>query len=144
MVIVGGKERKVMYIDAIDHVVLTVRDVDAARDWYTTVLGMKPVTFGDGRRALAFGSQKINIHAAGREFEPKAERPTPGSGDLCFITSVPLVEVQAHLAALRIPVLEGPVRRAGATGSILSVYVRDPDGNLIEISNRMPGATGAR
>lgn len=119
---------------SLDHLVLTVRDIDATCAFYEKVLGMTPVTFGEGRRALAFGSQKINLHAAGREFEPKACRPTPGSADLCFLAATPLATVAAHLAACGVPVLEGPVRRTGATGPILSLYIRDPDANLVEIA----------
>lgn len=126
-----------MYIDSIDHLVLTVKDIEASVAFYTRVLGMQTVTFGAGRTALAFGTQKINLHQQGKEFDPKAQRPTPGSGDLCFITSVPIVQVVSHLAAERVPVLEGPVQRTGATGPILSVYFRDPDMNLIEVSNRL-------
>lgn len=96
---------------------------------------MEVVSFGEGRKALIFGSQKINLHQAGAEFLPKADRPTPGSGDLCFLTSTPLNEVIAHLEALEIAVEEGPVARTGATGPIRSIYLRDPDGNLLEISN---------
>jgi catechol 2,3-dioxygenase-like lactoylglutathione lyase family enzyme len=126
-----------MKIDSLDHLVLTVLDVDASCAFYQRVLGMQVVTFGAGRKALAFGAQKINLHQAGHEFEPKAQRPTPGSADLCFLTSVPLAEVQQHLAACGVPVTEGPVQRTGAQGPILSVYFRDPDLNLIEISNRL-------
>jgi catechol 2,3-dioxygenase-like lactoylglutathione lyase family enzyme len=124
-------------IDSLDHLVLTVADVAASCDFYQRVLGMEVVTFGQGRKALAFGAQKINLHPAGREFEPKARRPTPGSADLCFLTSVPLPQVQAHLAGCGIAVTEGPVQRTGAQGPILSVYFRDPDDNLIEVSNRL-------
>ena len=124
-----------MKIDAIDHIVLTVADVEATCAFYVRVLGMEPVTFADGRRALAFGAQKINLHPAGREYEPKAHRPTAGSGDLCFVTSVPLEKVVAHLQACGVPILEGPVARTGARGPISSVYFRDPDLNLIEVSN---------
>lgn len=124
-----------MRIDSLDHLVLTVRDIDATCEFYARVMGMEAVTFGAGRRALAFGSQKINLHQQGKEFEPKAERPTPGSADLCFITSVPLAEVIAHLQACKVQVLEGPVPRTGARGPITSVYFRDPDLNLIEVSN---------
>jgi catechol 2,3-dioxygenase-like lactoylglutathione lyase family enzyme len=102
------------------------------------VLGMEVVTFADGRKALAFGRQKINLHPHGREFEPKAARPTPGSGDLCFLTSTPIAEVASHLAAEGVRIIDGPVRRTGATGPILSLYFRDPDGNLIEVSNPLP------
>jgi len=124
-------------IDSLDHLVLTVADVAATCAFYQRVLGMEVVTFGTGRKALAFGAQKINLHPAGREFEPKAQRPTPGSADLCFLTSVPLAEVQQHLAACGVTVTEGPVQRTGAQGPILSVYFRDPDLNLIEVSNRL-------
>jgi catechol 2,3-dioxygenase-like lactoylglutathione lyase family enzyme len=125
-------------VTSLDHLVLTVRDVEATCRWYESALGMTRVTFGAGRVALASGSWKINLHAAGREFEPKAAAPTPGSADLCFLTDVPLADVLAHFATLGVPVVEGPVRRTGATGPILSVYVRDPDGNLIEVANALP------
>ncbi|NKQ11589.1 VOC family protein [Pseudomonas sp. SST3] len=126
-----------MQIDHLDHLVLTVADIEATVDFYTRVLGMQEVTFGEGRKALAFGQQKINLHQAGREFEPKAERPTPGSADLCFIVATPLDEVVAHLERLGVAIIEGPVQRTGATGPIRSVYVCDPDFNLIELSNRL-------
>jgi len=126
-------------LDRLDHLVLTVADVEATVAFYERVLGMTAVTFAGGRRALAFGEQKINLHPHGREFEPKAAQPTPGSADLCFLTGVPLAEVQAHLAACGVAVIEGPVRRTGATGPILSVYFRDPDGNLIELANPIDG-----
>ncbi len=126
-----------MHIDSLDHLVLTVADLETTCAFYQRVLGMQVVTFGAGRKALAFGAQKINLHQAGREFEPKAQRPTPGSADLCFLTSVPLAQVQAHLAACGVTVNEGPVQRTGAQGPILSVYFRDPDQNLIEVSNRL-------
>jgi catechol 2,3-dioxygenase-like lactoylglutathione lyase family enzyme len=122
-------------IDSLDHLVLTVRDVEATCAFYRRVLGMEVTTFGAGRKALAFGRQKINLHEAGREFEPKAGKPTPGSADLCFLTSVPLTEVQRHLEACGVTMSEGPVQRTGAQGPILSVYFRDPDLNLIEVSN---------
>ena len=123
-----------MQIERLDHLVLTVRDIDATCAFYAGVVGMSVVTFGAGRKALSFGQQKINLHEAGREFEPKAERPTPGSADLCFIAQGPLQAVVDHLQARAIPILEGPVRRTGALGPILSVYFRDPDLNLIEVS----------
>jgi catechol 2,3-dioxygenase-like lactoylglutathione lyase family enzyme len=123
-----------MQIDRLDHLVLTVADIDRTVAFYTRVLGMREETFGAGRRALSFGRQKINLHQAGREFEPKAAHPTPGSGDLCFITDSPLPDVQQHLAACDVPIEEGPVDRTGALGPIRSVYIRDPDANLIEIS----------
>jgi len=125
-----------MKIDSLDHLVLTVRDIDTTVSFYTTVLGMDAITFGDGRKALSFGAQKINLHQHGREFEPKAQQPTPGTADLCLLTSIPLTEVLSHLAACDVAVIDGPVQRTGATGPILSVYFRDPDMNLIEVSNR--------
>jgi catechol 2,3-dioxygenase-like lactoylglutathione lyase family enzyme len=121
-------------IDRIDHVVLTVRDIEATCAFYTRVLGMAVVTFGAGRRALVFGAQKINLHQAGREFEPKAQHPTPGSADLCLIAAGPLDDAVAHLQACGVAIVEGPVARTGATGPIRSVYLRDPDANLIEVS----------
>jgi catechol 2,3-dioxygenase-like lactoylglutathione lyase family enzyme len=124
-----------MRIDRFDHVVLTVADLDATVDFYTQVLGMEAVTFGEGRRALAFGHSKINLHLAGHEFEPKADHPVPGSADLCLITLDPLDQVIAELTAYAVPVELGPVERIGATGELLSVYFRDPDQNLIEVSN---------
>lgn len=123
-----------MRIDRLDHLVLTVADVGATVDFYTRVLGMAEVTFGSGRKALAFGSSKINLHEAGHEFEPKADRPTPGSADLCLITADSLEQVVDDLAAHEVPIEEGPVDRTGATGPIRSVYFRDPDRNLIEVS----------
>lgn len=124
-----------MKIDSLDHLVLTVKDIDVTASFYSRVLGMDIVTFGGGRKALSFGAQKINLHQHTKEFEPKAQQPTPGSADLCFITSVPLPEVVNHLYLCNIAVIEGPVQRTGATGQILSVYFRDPDMNLIEVSN---------
>ena len=124
-----------MQVDRLDHIVLTVGDVAATCAFYECVLGMQVVTFAGGRKALSFGHQKINLHQAGREFEPKAHAPTPGSADICLITSTPLQEVIAHLAACKVDILEGPVQRTGAMGPITSVYFRDPDGNLIEVSN---------
>ncbi len=126
-----------MHIDHLDHLVLTVADIDATSAFYRRALGMDVVVFGTGRVALVFGRQKINLHALGREFEPKAARPTPGSADLCFITTVPLADVAMHLRAEGVAIIEGPVRRTGATGPILSLYFRDPDRNLIEVSNRL-------
>ncbi len=114
---------------------LTVADIDATVDFYTRVLGMQAVTFGAGRTALTFGRSKINLHRAGREFEPKARRPTPGSADLCLIAADPLEQVIEELATHDVPIEKGPVERTGAVGPILSVYFRDPDQNLIEVSN---------
>ncbi|GAA3124438.1 VOC family protein [Planomonospora alba] len=123
-----------MRIDRLDHLVLTVTDIEATVDFYGRVLGMEPVTFGEGRRALAFGRSKINLHRAGREFEPKAAHAVPGSADLCLISADPLEQVVAELARHGVEIEEGPVRRTGALGPIESVYLRDPDRNLIEIS----------
>lgn len=126
-----------MKIDCLDHLVLTVKDIDQSCAFYSKVMGMKLVSFDGKRKALSFGSQKINLHLSGKEFEPKAQRPTPGSADLCFLTSVPLAEVMDHLSRCGVAVLEGPVERTGAEGPILSVYFRDPDMNLIEVANRI-------
>jgi catechol 2,3-dioxygenase-like lactoylglutathione lyase family enzyme len=121
-------------IDHLDHLVLTAVDPDATVDFYTRVLGMQLETFGAGRMAFKFGNQKINLHVRGREFEPKAHVPVPGALDLCFIASMPLDQVIERLNAAQWPIIEGPVLRTGATGPVRSVYVRDPDLNLIEIS----------
>ena len=121
-------------IDHLDHLVLTTTDVDACVGFYTNLLGMSLEVFGEGRMAFRFGNQKINLHQRGREFEPKAHLPVPGALDLCFIASVPLTRVVERLNAAGWPIIEGPVMRTGATGKIRSVYVRDPDLNLIEIS----------
>ncbi|MEW6264830.1 MAG: VOC family protein [Thermodesulfobacteriota bacterium] len=126
-----------MKIDGLDHLVLTVKDIDTTASFYSRVLGMQTITYDGGRKALSFGVQKINLHQHGGEFEPKAQHPTPGSADLCFLTSVPLTEVLRHLTECEVAVIEGPVKRTGATGPILSVYFRDPDMNLIEIANRV-------
>jgi catechol 2,3-dioxygenase-like lactoylglutathione lyase family enzyme len=120
-------------VSTLDHLVLTVRDVERTIAFYSRVLGMEPVTFGAGRRALAFGSMKINLHQAGRELEPKAGAPLPGSADLCFLTDDSIDAVIATMAEHGVEIVEGPVRRTGALGAITSVYVRDPDTNLVEI-----------
>lgn len=124
-----------MQLDAIDHVVLTVRDIPASVAFYTRVLGMHEEVFGEGRRALVFGRCKLNLHQAGREFEPKAAQPTPGAVDLCLIARTPLADIADQLAAQGIAIEQGPIERTGAQGPLLSLYVRDPDGNLIELSN---------
>jgi catechol 2,3-dioxygenase-like lactoylglutathione lyase family enzyme len=122
-------------VDRIDHLVLTVFDIDRTLDFYRRVLGMEPIAFAGGRRGLAFGRQKLNLHQAGREFEPKALKPTPGSIDLCFATETPLEDVVAHLEACGVVIAAGPVQKTGALGPMMSVYFRDPDGNLVEVSN---------
>jgi catechol 2,3-dioxygenase-like lactoylglutathione lyase family enzyme len=121
-------------IDHLDHLVLTVANIEATVAFYTSALGMELVMFG-GRKALRFGEQKINLHQIGKEFEPKAAHATPGSGDLCFITKTPIEDVLAHLNGTGTRIELGPVDRTGAIGAIRSVYLRDPDFNLIEISN---------
>ena len=124
-----------MKIESIDHIVLTVKDIETTCAFYARILGMTVTTFGAGRRALAFGTQKINLHQYGNEFEPKAKVPMPGSADLCFVTATPIAQVLDHLRDHDVDLLEGPVRRSGAVGPITSAYFRDPDGNLIEVAN---------
>ncbi|EBM0652230.1 VOC family protein [Salmonella enterica subsp. enterica serovar Typhimurium] len=123
-----------MIIDRIDHLVLTVSDISTTIRFYEEVLGFSAVTFKQNRKALIFGAQKINLHQQEMEFEPKASRPTPGSADLCFITSTQINDVVSEILQAGISIVEGPVERTGATGEIMSIYIRDPDGNLIEIS----------
>lgn len=130
-----------MQISHLDHLVLTVRDIPKSLDFYSRVLGMQPVVFGQGRHALSFGQQKINLHQAGAEFEPKATHPLPGSADLCFIVNDRLDDVIEHLHALGVSILKGPVMRTGARGPIRSIYLLDPDLNLIELSNSMETAS---
>lgn len=122
-------------VDHIDHVVLTVADIQRTVDFYTRVLGMEEETFGGGRRALRFGNQKMNLHQWGEEFEPKADRPTPGSVDICLISNMPIGEVARWVKENGVEIVEGPVERRGAMGKIMSVYFRDPDRNLIEVAN---------
>lgn len=122
-------------IERLDHLVFTVANIDKTVDFYTRVLAMRHETFGEGRSALVFGQQKFNLHEQGKEFEPKAKQPTPGAIDLCLITDWPTDKVLAHLAEQGVTVTEGPVKRTGATGPIESVYFRDPDFNLIEVSH---------
>jgi catechol 2,3-dioxygenase-like lactoylglutathione lyase family enzyme len=122
-------------LDGLDHLVLTVRDMEASCAFYEKVLGMKRETFGEGRTALKFGSQKLNLHPHPTPHQPLvADVAAPGTADLCFLTATPLGEVEAHLADCAVPVELGPLRRSGAQGPILSLYVRDPDRNLIEIA----------
>ena len=124
-----------MHIASLDHLVLTVADIQRTAAFYQRALGMELVTSKEGRHALRFGVQKINLHQQGHEFQPHAARPTPGSGDLCFLTDEALPEVVSHLTREGVKIEEGPVERSGARGPISSVYLRDPDGNLIEVSN---------
>ncbi len=121
-------------IERLDHLVLTVADIDITVAFYARVLGMQRENFGAGRVALRFGEQKINLHRVGRELEPKAARPTPGSGDLCFIVDGPFEAALDHVRAQGVEILEGPVVRTGATGPITSFYFRDPDENLVEVA----------
>jgi catechol 2,3-dioxygenase-like lactoylglutathione lyase family enzyme len=127
-----------MRVTRLDHLVLTVYDIQRTATFYGEVLGMEHVLFGEGRHALAFGEQKINLHEHGHEFEPKAARPTPGSADLCFVAGVPLEDTLTRLAGTDTPIEHGPVTRTGALGPMTSVYIRDPDHNLIEIAHYPP------
>lgn len=124
-----------MQIEKLDHIVLTVKDIEATCAFYKSALGMKTVTFAENRKALMFRSGKINLHEAGKELALRALQPTPGSADLCFVTKTPVSVVEKKLRSQDIPVLAGPVKKSGAFGPILSIYFRDPDGNLIEVSN---------
>ena len=121
-------------IDHLDHLVLTTADEAACTRFYVDVLGMSLETFAGGRKAFRFGSQKINLHVKGREFEPKAHLPVPGALDLCFIAAIPLERAIERLNGAGVKIIEGPVQRTGATGQLRSIYVRDPDLNLIEIA----------
>lgn len=128
-------------IDSLDHLVLTVMHISATVAFYRDVLGMQVETFqvadGTVRTAMMFGQQKINLHPAQTPFDPRADVPMPGSADLCFLSAAPLADWVSHLANLGIEIEQGPIARTGATGPIMSLYLRDPDGNLIEISNRV-------
>ncbi|MGD9554843.1 MAG: VOC family protein [Arcobacteraceae bacterium] len=124
-------------IKSLDHLVLTVKDIDKTVEFYTMVLGMQKEIFNQNRVALKFGSQKINLHQLGAEFEPKAYNVKEGSADLCFITQTSVTDFKTHIESLGVKVIEGPIKRTGAVGEINSIYVRDPDGNLIEIANYM-------
>lgn len=123
------------FISSIDHLVLTVRDIEATCNFYHQVLGMEIITFGKNRKALKFGEQKINLHELGKEFEPKALYPTVGSVDICFISNKPLTEIKNHIFACGVDIVAGPIIKTGARGAIESIYLRDIDGNLIEIAN---------
>lgn len=133
--LVEKKNRMSMQVNRIDHLVLTVKDIEATVQFYSSVMGMEKVQFAEGRVALSFGQQKINLHQLGREFEPKAQHVKNGSADLCFIIDTPVNEAVRELEAKGVQIIEGPVQRTGALGKINSVYFRDPDGNLIEVSN---------
>lgn len=124
-----------MQIKSLDHLVLTVADIEVTCQFYSTILGMQVISFNQDRKALRFGSQKINLHQKGHEYEPKAQYPTPGSADLCLITETPLNSVIEELKQNNISIEQGPIAKHGALGDIESVYIRDPDQNLIEISN---------
>ena len=124
-----------MNIAGLDHIVLTVRSIARTCDFYEQALGAEVITFGAGRTALGLGAQKINLHQTGKEFEPKAATPTPGSGDICLITTAPLAQVEQNLRARGVAIEQGPVPRKGAQGPIMSLYIRDPDGNLVEIAS---------
>ena len=126
-----------MKLEKLDHLVLPVSDIDAIAMFYTTYLGMEKRTFGEDRVALHFGDQKINLHPAGWDYEPKARVSIAGTADLCFIVSEQVQLLQAELVDSGVEIIEGPVVRTGATGRLCSIYVRDPDGNLIELSNRV-------
>jgi len=126
-----------MEISRLDHLVLTVRDIETTVAFYTSVLAMQKQLFGQGRVALRYGDQKINLHEAGREIEPKAQHPQPGSADLCFICKTPLDEAIAHVKSCGVEILQGPVTRTGARAALLSIYFRDPDNNLLELANEV-------
>jgi len=137
----NGKYRENLFVKgqivrvvSLDHLVITVQDIPQAIKFYVEILGMTEVTFGDNRKALSYGQQKINLHKFGEEFEPKAASPLPGSADLCFVIDDALEEFIKHLNDNNIEILQGPIVRTGALGAINSVYIRDPDQNLIELS----------
>jgi catechol 2,3-dioxygenase-like lactoylglutathione lyase family enzyme len=124
-----------MKIKSIDHIVLTVSDITQTCRFYTQILGMEEITFLNDRKALKFGSQKINLHIKGYEYDPKAKQPTPGSADICLIVETSLHEVINRLRKFGIQIEDGPLERTGAQGALISIYIRDPDGNLLELSN---------
>jgi len=124
-------------ISHLDHLVLTVKYIPITLEFYARVLGMHAIQYGDKRIALTFGQQKINLHEMGKELEPKADKPTPGSADLCLITEEKLEQAMQYVRSCQVEIIEGPVKRTGASGDLLSFYIRDPDFNLIEISNQI-------
>ena len=126
-----------MEISRLDHLVLTVTDIEKTVSFYVSVMGMRKEAFGAGRLSLKFGNQKINLHEHGKEFEPKAHKPTPGSADLCFITHTPLDDAMTHVKRCGVTIIEGPVKKTGANGPLRSFYFKDPDQNLIEVANEI-------
>lgn len=126
-----------MKLQRLDHLVLTVKDISTSVDFYARILGMELITFAGDRKALRFGEQKINLHQHGKELEPKARQAVPGSADICLLTSTPINEVICHLQKHNTEIIKGPVVRTGARHALLSVYIRDPDGNLLEIANEI-------
>lgn len=124
-----------MKIEQMDHLVLTVKDIKATCKFYACVLGMEIITFEHDRLALKFGNQKLNLHEIGNELTPQASKPTPGAIDFCLITKTPVAEAVKHFEANQVEIVEGPVDRTGVNGAIISIYIRDPDDNLIEVSN---------
>lgn len=132
---VRSQSSSIVEVSHLDHLVLTVKSVPKTINFYSSVLGMKIITFKGNRKALGFGQQKFNLHEVGKEFQPMAKFPTSGSADLCLITKTPLTTVAKHLQACGVSIEEGPVERTGAVGTITSLYFRDPDDNLIEVSS---------
>ncbi|MBZ0201458.1 MAG: VOC family protein [Ignavibacteria bacterium] len=132
------KENESLYftgpiVSGIDHIVITVSDIENTCRFYHEVLGLEVITFAEGRKALKFGNQKINLHQAGGEYTPKAVNPLPGTADICFVSKAPVEATAAWLKSKNVEIIKGPVKRTGATGEMNSVYLRDPDGNLIEL-----------
>lgn len=126
-----------MHINSIDHLVLTVFDIEETCRFYEHVLGADVLLFASGRRALRLGGQKINLHASGHEISPYAMHPTVGSGDFCLLTDVPIELVMEHMKLHRVPIVLGPIEREGAVSRLVSIYIRDPDGNLVEVANQV-------
>ncbi len=124
-----------MKVTQLDHLVLTVRDISATCEFYERVLGMTAISFGKNRKALTFGTQKINLHPVLHPIKPNAKTPSPGSADLCLLTETTLEKAISHIQSCNVPIELGPIQRTGATGPIRSIYIRDPDGNLLEIAN---------
>ena len=127
-----------MIPSSLDHMVVNISDMDRSCDFYARVLGAEIVEFGAGRKAVQIGNQKLNLHDTGARAAPIAQNPCVGGADLCILTETPISDVVQHLETLAVSIIDGPVERTGATGPIWSIYIRDPDGNLIEISNPLP------